>query len=122
MTRVLVIDDDPHIRSVIWYALKDEGYEIVEASDGQAALELVGEQHPDVILLDMKMPGMDGWEFAKLYRERYDHQTPIIVFTAAPDAAQRAVDINADSYVSKPFDLDDLVERVSAVARAARSD
>ena len=117
MTRVLVIDDDPSIRQVIAYVLSDEGYQVDEASDGQAALELVSRQHPDIILVDMKMPGMDGWGFVQRYRERYGRQAPIVVLTAAQDAAQRGADVNADSYVSKPFDLDDLLERVAALAR-----
>src|SRR4051794_38546039 len=113
MTRVLMIDDDPDIRQLIAFALVDEGFEVDEAADGHEALELVGRQHPDVILLDMKMPGMDGWEFVKVYRERYGHQAPIIVITAAHDAAKRGAHVKADSYLSKPFDLDMLVERVS---------
>jgi CheY-like chemotaxis protein len=116
MTRVLVIDDDPHIRQVIAYTLGDEGYQVDEAGDGRAALEVLGRQRPDVILLDMKMPDMDGWEFARLCRERYGRRVPIIVLTAATDAAHRAADINAEGYVSKPFDLDVLVERVFTIA------
>lgn len=111
-----MIEDELDIRRLIAYALGDEGYQVDEAPDGQTALELVGRQHPDIIILDMKMPGMDGWEFAKLYRERYGHQAPIIVLTAAQDAAQRGADVNAESYVPKPFDLDVLVERVSSIA------
>jgi DNA-binding response OmpR family regulator len=117
VTRVLVIDDDTSIRQVIAYALSDEGYQVDEASDGEAALDLVGRQHPDIILLDMKMPGMDGWQFARLYREQYGHQAPIIVLTAAQDAAQRGWDVNAESYVSKPFEIEVLVARVSAIAK-----
>jgi two-component system response regulator MprA len=113
--RILVVDDDSSIRQVIAYALGDEGYQVDEASDGEAALASVGRQHPDLILLDMKMPGVDGWEFARLYRERYERVAPIIVLTAARDAAQRASDINAVSYIPKPFDLDALLERISAV-------
>ena len=119
MTRILVIDDDPDIRQVIAYALGDEGYQVDQASDGRVALELVSHQHPDIILLDMRMPGMDGWEFAKLYHERYDRRAPIIVITAAQDAAQRGSDVSAASYVSKPFDLNVLLELVSAIARGA---
>lgn len=117
MTRVLLVDDDADIRRVIAYVLADEGYEVVEASDGQAALQLVSTQHPDIILLDMKMPGIDGWEFARLYRELYHRQAPIIVLTAAQDVEQRAADIKAEAYLSKPFDLEGLVERVAEVAR-----
>ncbi|HKP54200.1 MAG TPA: response regulator transcription factor [Chloroflexia bacterium] len=117
MTRVLVIDDDLSIRELIAYALGDEGYQVDQASDGEAALEQIDRQHPDIILLDMKMPGIDGWEFAKLYRERYDQRAPIIVVTAAKDAAQRGSTAEAASYLSKPFDLDMLIGRVSAIAR-----
>jgi DNA-binding response OmpR family regulator len=118
VTRVLVIDDDASIRQVIAYALADEGYQVDEASDGQAALDLVEHRHPDIILLDMKMPGMDGWQFARLYRERYGHQAPIIVLTAAQDASQRGWDVNAEGYVSKPFEIEVLVARVSAISKA----
>ncbi|MGH2391226.1 MAG: response regulator transcription factor [Chloroflexota bacterium] len=116
MTRVLVIDDDPSIRQVIVFALSDEGFLVDEARDGQAALESVGRRHPDIIILDMQMPGMDGWAFAKHYRERYEHQAPIIVLTAAQDAARRGADIGAESYIAKPFDLDALLERVAGLA------
>ncbi|HVA89932.1 MAG TPA: response regulator transcription factor [Chloroflexota bacterium] len=116
MTRVLVIDDDLSIRQVIVYALADEGYQVDEAADGWAALALVGRQHPDIILVDMKMPSMDGWEFVKRYRALYDHRAAIIVLTAALDAAKRGEEVDAESYMSKPFDLDVLVERVSALA------
>jgi len=120
MARVLVIDDDSGIRRLIAHALGDEGYQVDVASGGRTALELIGKQHPDVILLDMKMPGMDGWEFAARYRERYGHQAPIIVFTAALDAAQRGADVEAESYLSKPFELDQLLEQVSALASRER--
>ena len=115
MPRVLVIDDDPTIRQVIGYALGDEGHHVAEAADGHTALELIGREHPDVILLDMKMPGMDGWEFVERYRERYGRRAPIIVLTAAQDAAQRGADVNAEGFIAKPFDLGFLVERISAL-------
>ena len=117
MTRVLVVDDDPDIRRVLVYALSDEGYEVDQAPDGHLALELVAQNPPDIILLDMKMPGVDGWAFARLYRERFEHHAPIIVLTAAQDAEQRAADIKAESYLSKPFDLDGLIMRVANVAK-----
>ena len=118
MVRVLVIDDDPSIRQVVGYVLSDEGYDVVEAADGQAALAAIERRHPDVILLDMKMPGMDGWAFVRRYRERYGHRSPIVVLTAAQDAARRGAEVDADGYLAKPFDLDALVERVAAVVRA----
>ncbi|HEX8229738.1 MAG TPA: response regulator transcription factor [Chloroflexia bacterium] len=118
MTRVLVVDDEVDIRQVLAYVLVDEGYEVDEASNGEAALELIERRHPDVIILDMKMPGIDGWEFARRYRDLYGNRAPIIVLTAAQDAARRGTDISAESYVPKPFDLDVLVERVSALVRS----
>jgi len=119
MTRVLVVDDDPAIRQVIAFALSDEGFEVDEAGNGWAALAAIDQQHPDIILLDMRMPGMDGWEFVKRYREHWHAQAPIIVLTAAQDVAQRGRDVDAAGYLSKPFDLDTLLERVSALARAS---
>jgi len=116
LTRVLVVEDVSDIRQLVVYALEDEGYEVVEAVDGQAALDLISEQHPDVIILDMSMPVIDGWKFAELYRERYASRAPIIVLTAAHNAAKRAADIDADAYVPKPFTLGALLERVSAMA------
>ena len=118
MECVLIIDDDPRIRQVMRYALGDEGYQIVEAADGQAALDLLaGSEHPSVILLDMKMPGMDGWQFMERYRARYEHRAQIIVVTAARDAAQRSATVEADGYLAKPFDLDELVAVVAAAMR-----
>jgi DNA-binding response OmpR family regulator len=118
MTRILVVDDDADIRQLLVYALSSEGYEVAEAPDGQSAMDLIAHEPPDIIILDMKMPGMDGWEFARLYRQRHNHQASIIVLTAAPDAARRALAVNAESFLSKPFDLDTLVERVAAIAQS----
>jgi len=121
MARVLVVDDDPAIRRVIAYALSDEGHRVSEAEEGGAALLAIAREHPDIILLDMKMPGVDGWEFARRYRERYGEQAAIIVVTAAQDAAQRSAEIAADGFLAKPFDLDTLTERVAAFAAAGRT-
>lgn len=119
--RILVIDDEPSIRQVVAFALGDEGYDVVDAADGRGALDLIGEAHPDIILLDMKMPGMDGWEFVRIYRERYGHQAPIVILTAAQNAAQRAAEAGVESYVAKPFDLDTLIEHVATLAAPLRT-
>jgi DNA-binding response OmpR family regulator len=122
MACVLVIDDDPTIRQVVALVLGDEGHEVIEASDGTNAFRQIALRAPDVILLDMKMPGMDGWEFSRLYRQRHGSPAPIIVFTAARDAARRSQDVGADGYLSKPFDIDVLVERIeAALEQRARS-
>ncbi len=122
MVRVLVIEDEVDIRQVLAYALADEGYHVDEASNGEAALELIERQHPDVIILDMKMPGIDGSEFARRYRERYGNRASIILLTAALDAARPGMDIGVDSYIPKPLDLDVLVERVAALASTRNPD
>ena len=114
---VLVVDDDPAIRELLTMALEDEGHDTITARDGQDALEQLermAEAPPDVIILDMNMPRVDGWEFARLYRQSDLPRAPIVVLTAAQDVALRCADIQADGCVGKPFDLDDLLAAVAA--------
>jgi len=114
---ILVVDDDEIILSTLALCLEDEGYAVVAASNGKEALQRVEREHPRLILLDMKMPVMDGWAFAAAYRERPGPHAPIIVMTAAQDARSRAAEIAADGCLAKPFDLDrllDLVRRYAA--------
>lgn len=106
---ILVVDDDQGIRDFVGMALTDEGYDVVTAPHGAAALELASARVPSVILLDMRMPIMDGWEFARAYRQRPGPHAPIVVFTAARDAAERAAQIAADGVLPKPFDLTELL-------------
>ena len=113
--RILVIDDDESIRDFTHTALADAGYDVVEAADGAAALDLVGTSRPDVILLDMLMPLMDGWEFARLYHETPGPHAPIIAVTAARDAGARAGQINAAGCLAKPFRLDALFACIAQV-------
>lgn len=117
---VLVVDDDDSIREFVSVALTDEGYEVLTAEDGAAALETVQRRQPGVILLDMRMPVMDGWEFARAYRAFPDPHVPIVVVTAARDAADRAAQIQADGYLAKPFDLDDLLAIVERFVGGVR--
>ena len=105
---VLVVDDDPTIRALVVEALTDDGYPVVEATDGQEALQLCGTADPCLILLDMRMPVMDGWAFASAYREQFRLRAPVIVMTAARDARTWADQIGADGVLPKPFDLADL--------------
>jgi DNA-binding response OmpR family regulator len=117
LPRVLVIEDDPDIRSLMALALGDEGYHVDQASDGRAALELLAHFHPLMILLDMKMPGMDGWEFLRQYRHLYGRRSHLLVITAAHDPSSPPAGLDADSYLSKPFELVELLDRVSAIVR-----
>ena len=110
---VLVVDDDDGIRSVVVPTLEDEGYETAEATNGAEALAYVRARMPALILLDMRMPVMNGWEFAAAYGEIAPPRAPIVVVTAGRDAAEKARDIGAAGYLGKPFDLDQLSEIVA---------
>ncbi len=116
--RVLVVDDDEAISEFVSWVLADEGHEVVTAANGALALRALERVCPDVILLDMRMPVMDGWEFARAYRAVWDRLAPIVVVTAAQDAAQRAREVEADGYLGKPFDVDDLIATVQRFAPA----
>jgi CheY-like chemotaxis protein len=116
--RVLVVDDDESIRDLVEMALSSEGHQVMTAPHGAAALEAIAISPPDVILLDMKMPVMDGWAFTRAYREVPGPHAPIIVVTAAQDAASRAADVAADGHLPKPFDLDELYRVVEEFGAA----
>lgn len=116
--RVLIVDDEPDIRATVSAMLEIEGYRVDEAINGADALRVLEDRTPDLILLDMRMPVLDGWGFANELRQR-GHRTPIVVMTAARDAARWASEIAASAFVAKPFGFDDLI---SAVERARLSD
>lgn len=107
--RVLIVDDDAGIREFVRTVLVDEGYQVAEATDGSEALDQVARERPDLILLDLRMPVMDGWEFVKVYRARPGPHAPIVIVTAAMDVAKDAKDIGADGFLAKPFQLDELL-------------
>ncbi len=109
---VLVVDDDAELLTMVQLVLEDAGYRVVTATEGQEALDRVAKEMPALILLDMKMPGMDGWEFAREFHARYGHQAPIVVLTAAEDARKRAEEIGAEGYLGKPFEIDHLLSIV----------
>ena len=114
--RVLVVDDDESIREFVEMALTDDGYDVATADDGASALEVLKDFAPEVILLDMRMAGMDGWSFARAYKELPD-RAPILVLTAARDAALSAADIEADAFLAKPFELRDLLGLVARLVK-----
>ena len=120
MSRVLVVDDDRAILEMVTWALADEGYTVLSAAHGAEALDVVRREPPSVILLDMTMPVMDGWEFSRQLRALYDRKIPIICMTAARDARSRSDDIGAEGLLAKPFDLVDLYRCVERFADAAR--
>jgi two-component system, chemotaxis family, chemotaxis protein CheY len=107
--RVLLVDDDDSIRQVVSIFLTDEGYEVGSAGDGRAALGLLEQFRPDLILLDLRMPVMDGWEFVRVYRNMPGPHAPIIAFVAALHAQAVQDEIGAAALLEKPFDLDELI-------------
>ena len=116
--RVLVIDDEPPIRKLLRVGLTAHGYQIIEASSGKAALELLSEQPPDLVILDLGLPDMQGHELLRAVRERND-SVPIVVLSSRDDEAGKvqALDSGADDYVTKPFGMDELLARMRAALR-----
>jgi two-component system, OmpR family, KDP operon response regulator KdpE len=116
--RVLVIDDEPPIRKLLRVGLSAHDYQIVEASSGKMALELLGEQPPDLIILDLGLPDMQGHELLRTMRARND-KVPIVVLSSRDDEAGKvqALDSGADDYVTKPFGMDELLARMRAALR-----
>jgi CheY-like chemotaxis protein len=111
---VLVVEDDADLAVLLEMILADAGYVVRSAPDGAQALARVAEHMPGLVLLDMRMPVMNGWEFAREFVGRYGRAAPIVVVTAAENARLRAEEIGADGWLEKPFELDDVV---AAVAR-----
>jgi len=112
-SHILVVEDDPDMSEVIVWALRQAHYETVAAANGKQALESVSAGMPALILLDMMMPVMDGWQFSREYRAQYSQSAPIIVITAAEQAERRAEEIGAEGWLSKPFELHDLLQAVA---------
>ncbi len=110
--KVLVLDDDRDLLSLVAFVLEEDGYEVKTATDGREGLDAVQREMPDLILLDMKMPVMDGWEFAREFHSKFDSKVPIVVLTAAADARRSAEEVGAVGWIGKPFDLDTLTNTV----------
>lgn len=108
---VLAVDDDPSILELMTDILSGEGYRVLPAPNGAEALRLLEADRPCVVLLDMRMPTLDGWSFASALRER-GLSLPVVVVTAAENARAWAQEIGADAYLAKPFHLADLLRIV----------
>jgi DNA-binding response OmpR family regulator len=109
---LLLVEDELDLLDLEREALTDKGYRVVTAQNGAEALERIRDEVPALILLDMRMPVMDGWTFARLVRENYGRQIPIAVVTAAEDSKLRADEIGADADLGKPFEMRELYELV----------
>jgi CheY-like chemotaxis protein len=116
---VLVVEDDSDLVSLMELVLTDAGYRVRTAPEGAAALLRVAEEMPGLIMLDMRMPGMNGWEFAREFRARYGRAAPIVVVTAAENARARAAEVEAEEWLSKPFEIDDVLWIIARHATAA---
>ncbi|MEL7668695.1 MAG: response regulator transcription factor, partial [Actinomycetota bacterium] len=121
MTRILVVEDDPIIRQTVSYALKRAGFEVSAAGDGFDGLTLARAEQPDLILLDLMLPGIDGYRFAEEVR-RENTEVAIIMVTALDGGRDtiRGLDAGADDYVTKPFSMEELLARVRANLRRVR--
>lgn len=117
MTRVLVVDDEPQIRKALKVNLEARDYEVLLAADGEAALVLAADEHPDVVLLDLGLPGIDGMGVIAGLRGWTD--VPIIVLSVRGEESDKvaALDAGADDYVSKPFGMGELLARMRAALR-----
>ncbi len=116
--RLLVVDDEPALRDALESSLAFEGYEVTTATDGFEALDAVERDHPDLVLLDIMMPRMDGLTAVRRMRARGD-TAPVLMLTARDAVGDRVtgLDVGADDYLAKPFELDELLARVRALLR-----
>ena len=119
---VLVVEDEPAMADAMLRVLALKGYAARRAVNGREALAAVEQCRPALVLLDILMPVMDGWECARELRLRYGTDLPIVVVTAAEHARQRAAELQADDVLPKPFDLGDLLRVVERYAGAAAND
>lgn len=115
--RILIVDDEPDLLSVLHFGLEVEGFQVLEASDGEQGLAMAREQAPDLIVLDLMLPRMDGYKVCRALKfdERY-RRIPIFILSARSGETDRqlAMDVGADTYITKPYDMRDLVTRIRA--------
>ena len=116
-TKILLVDDDPNIRQLVNLYLEKEGFEVEMADRGDTALQIFRQSPPNLMLLDVMLPGMDGWQV--LREARKVSNIPIIMLTAKDETFDKVLglELGADDYISKPFDMKELVARIKAVVR-----
>ncbi|WP_312650381.1 response regulator transcription factor [Aminipila sp.] len=118
MKKILIIEDEPNIIELVGYNLKNNGYDYISAEDGLLGITLVHKQKPDLILLDLMLPGKNGHEICRELREE-GNKTPIIMLTAKSDEVDKilGLEFGADDYITKPFSVRELMARIKAVLR-----
>ena len=121
MKKILVVDDEPTLVATVKYNLEREGYSVTTAADGETALARAREERPDLVILDVMLPVIDGFEVCRLLRR--DMIVPILMLTAKTEEVDRVVglEIGADDYVTKPFSMRELMARVRALLRRSKS-
>ena len=122
MPKILVVEDEHNINDLIVYNLKAEGYETISAEDGEKGLILAIEQKPDLVLLDVMLPGKNGFDICKELRNEYQFKAPIIMLTAKAEEIDKVLglELGADDYITKPFSLRELMARVKAALRRSQ--
>lgn len=121
MRRVLVVDDDPDVLYMVGVFLKEEGYDVITASDGSECLKMLEEMRPDLILLDVMMPGLDGWEAcAEIKKKQNAKDIPVVMLTVktAQEDMSRSFEHNADAHIGKPIIKEKLIETVKWVLKS----
>jgi DNA-binding response OmpR family regulator len=113
---VLVVDDEPSMSHLVALTLEDAGFEVIAQPEGASALRAVDDVHPDVIVLDLHMPVMDGPTFFRCLRERGD-RTPVLLLSGSHSARRAQRELGADDALQKPFDPDELVRRLRLILR-----
>ena len=118
--KILVVDDEVSLQESLTYKLKKEGYQVEVAGDGLIALDLARSTNPDLIILDIMLPGMDGFEVCRILRQ--ETNIPVLMLTARDDEVDRVVglEVGADDYLPKPFSMRELIARVKALLRRVR--
>lgn len=121
MVNILVVEDDKHTRKLLETILKREGYSVLKAEDGIKAMEVLDNHHVDLIILDIMMPNMDGYEFAQELREA-DCMIPILMATAKqlPEDKKRGFIVGTDDYMTKPIDTEEMLLRIKALLRRSQ--
>ncbi len=120
MARILYVDDDLELTRLVQDCLEDEGYEVLIANDGEEGLGSVITERPDMVILDVMMPQLNGWEIAKYMREREDYNdVPILMLTGiGPSLNEMTAPLyGANAHLDKPFEIDDLIEKVQALLK-----
>lgn len=115
--RILIVDDEPSITEFVSYAMQKEGYETDVASDGETALKMLEEKHYDLFVLDIMLPGIDGYDLCRRIRAKMD--TPILFLSARDSELNKVVglELGADDYLAKPFGVRELMARTRALLR-----